>query len=119
MKSTEGNKNEPTTVKPRRIKGKQRKVLKDRRAKRDQLRATAYHEAGHAVVDWLRGFRAVKLTIIPDAGRAGRQVHALVRDWGDLGFRFKFNQDHRIAVEFPDGTLRLATSAELILNELK
>ena len=40
-----------------------------------RLESTAYHEAGHGVVAWLKGVRTRKLSIIPDEGSFGRHIH--------------------------------------------
>jgi len=43
-----------------------------------QLKATAYHEAGHAVFAWYKGIKIKKVTIIPDADSVGHVHHAKV-----------------------------------------
>jgi hypothetical protein len=43
-----------------------------------QLKATAYHEAGHAVFAWYKGIKIKKVTIIPEADSVGHVHHAKV-----------------------------------------
>src|SRR5215471_12724136 len=38
--------------------------------------ATAYHEAGHAVVAWVQGYKPHNATIIPDEDSHGHVLHA-------------------------------------------
>ena len=40
------------------------------------LRATAYHEAGHAAIAWHQGIRVRHVSIVPDAEYLGRVVHS-------------------------------------------
>lgn len=45
------------------------------------LRATAYHEAGHAVVALWRGNTPKTITIVPDETTLGRVTHAPYPSW--------------------------------------
>lgn len=55
------------------------------------LKATAYHEAGHAAVAWHQGIRVRHVSIVPDAEYLGRVVH------GDplRGIRLDFDNSDR------------------------
>jgi hypothetical protein len=47
-----------------------------RRKTEAQRAATAYHEAGHAVVAWYLGVKVHNVTIVPKGDTAGRMQHA-------------------------------------------
>ncbi len=40
------------------------------------LEATAYHEAGHAVMAWDEGIKINSISIVPDEKASGRIMHA-------------------------------------------
>jgi hypothetical protein len=46
------------------------------RRSKSQIEATAYHEAGHAVIAYLLGYRPQSVTIVPTADTAGHIIHA-------------------------------------------
>lgn len=67
------------------------------------LEATAYHEAGHAVVAWRIGMKFRRVTIEPDGGSLGHMLHAKHPKW--------FNPE----VEFSD-RIRLRCESHIIVS---
>ena len=47
-----------------------------KRPSKSQIEATAYHEAGHAVIAYMLGYRPQSVTIVPTVDWAGHIVHA-------------------------------------------
>lgn len=84
----------------------------------NDVRAVAYHEAGHAVVAWVVGLSLRKVTIRPDPDALGRIVpHGDLPfgfdEWRELGVRFVVLAGHGLMVTKGDGKARRPTEFEL------
>jgi len=55
-----------------RLASRKRSTIPEQGGAVDQLSATAYHEAGHAVISYARGFGCYSVSIVPDDVSLGR-----------------------------------------------
>ena len=70
----------------------------DKRAARNELASTAYHEAGHAVAHFVLGRRIDRVTIVPGNGYLGRvQGRVLPKSWSPQQGDFRPPRELRAA----------------------